>query len=79
MASRYRLVAWSSGSTEKSLLAIASTTRVEIWEVTVTNGISAILKGSADVSHSQGLAWNPCNEVLLVRTSPSIFLVCALE
>ncbi|KAE9038093.1 hypothetical protein PR002_g6210 [Phytophthora rubi] len=77
MASRYRLVAWSSGSTEKSLLAIASATRVEIWEITVTSGISAILKGSVDINHSQGLAWNSCNEVLLVYSKTELQLVNA--
>ncbi|KAE9346952.1 hypothetical protein PR003_g7185 [Phytophthora rubi] len=34
MASRYRLVAWSSGSTEKSLLAIASATRAADTRIT---------------------------------------------
>ncbi|GMF13120.1 unnamed protein product [Phytophthora lilii] len=41
----FRLVAWSRGSGDKSLLAIASTTTVEIWEVTVARAQNHLLHG----------------------------------
>ncbi|KAG6574436.1 uncharacterized protein IUM83_07178 [Phytophthora cinnamomi] len=75
--SRYRLVSWYNGSTEKSLLGLASTTGVEIWEVTATSGISAILKGTVEINHARGLAWNPCSEVLLVYSKTELQLVNA--
>ncbi|KAG3240527.1 hypothetical protein PI124_g14585 [Phytophthora idaei] len=76
---RYRLVAWSRESTETSLLAIASTTEVEIWEVTAESGISATLRGSVDCDHLQGLAWNPRNEVLLAYSRTDILLITTSE
>ncbi|KAF1794574.1 WD40/YVTN repeat-like-containing domain [Phytophthora cactorum] len=76
---RYRLVAWSRESTETSLLAIASTTQVEIWEVTAESGISATLRGSVDCDHLQGLAWNPRNEVLLAYSRTDILLITTSE
>ncbi|ETI50064.1 hypothetical protein, variant 1 [Phytophthora nicotianae] len=72
---RYRLVAWSSGSTESSLLAIASTTQVEIWEVTKESGISASLRGSVEIDRPQGLAWSPCSNFLLAYAKTDILLI----
>ncbi|CAI5703537.1 unnamed protein product [Peronospora effusa] len=79
VTSHYRLVAWSQGSREKSLLAIASSYQVEIWEVTVLRGISANLKGSVDIDHLQRMSWNPCNDVLLACSKTDIVLIVALE
>ncbi|CAI5741102.1 unnamed protein product [Peronospora destructor] len=75
VTSHYRLVAWSQGSQEKSLLAIASSYQVEIWEVIVSSGISATLKGSVDIDHLQWMSWNPCNEVLLACSKTDIVLI----
>ncbi|CAH0517153.1 unnamed protein product [Peronospora belbahrii] len=76
---RYRLVAWSEGSKTKSLLAIASSNQVEIWEVIVTSGISVILKGCVDIYDLQGISWSPCNDVLLAFSKTDIMLIDASQ
>ncbi|KAL4175967.1 hypothetical protein KRP22_000924 [Phytophthora ramorum] len=75
----YRLVSWSRGSAEKCLLAIASTIHVEVWEVTVASDISAVLKGSVDIHHLQGLAWNPCSDNLLIVSKTDVQLINASQ
>ncbi|KAL3671903.1 hypothetical protein V7S43_002570 [Phytophthora oleae] len=75
----YRLTAWAVGSAEKSLLAIASTTQVEIWEVTATSSISAALRGSVNVDRPEGLAWNPRNDILLAYSKTNILLINASQ
>ncbi|CAI5741081.1 unnamed protein product [Peronospora destructor] len=75
VTSHYRLVAWSQGSREKSLLAIASSYQVEIWEVIVSSGISATLKGSVDIDHLQWMSWNLSNEILLACSKTDIVLI----
>ncbi|KAF4046447.1 hypothetical protein GN244_ATG00833 [Phytophthora infestans] len=74
----YRLVAWSRGSPESSLLAIASTTQVEIWEVSISSGISAALRGSVELDRPQGLAWSPCSDILLAYAKTDILLITNL-
>ncbi|KAG1701507.1 hypothetical protein DVH05_010807 [Phytophthora capsici] len=78
-APHWRVIAWADGSTEKNLLAIASTTQVEVWEITVTSGISAALRGSVNVDRPQGSAWNPHTDVLLAYSKRNILLINASQ
>ncbi|TMW63529.1 hypothetical protein Poli38472_002470 [Pythium oligandrum] len=72
----YLHVAWSAHSDQKQWLAIASSSHVEVWEVSIADSaIQASLKGSAKMDRIRTLCWNPRLPVVMMNSDTKNVLI----
>ncbi|GLD97513.1 hypothetical protein PINS_up006203 [Pythium insidiosum] len=71
----FRFVAWSACETNEdvALLAVATTSRVEVWQVSQT--LECKMIGVERGVRIRSLAWNPQRQLLLVHEDRSYFLL----
>ncbi|KAF1318692.1 hypothetical protein FI667_g13698, partial [Globisporangium splendens] len=76
----FRFAAWSRGEeTQQNLLAIASASHVELWEVSDDAHICATLVGRLSVRNVRGVVWNAKVDILLVHTERDLKMVDATQ